>query len=433
MLLIITPAKFDSAMAKLKTHKEQTGIPTEIITLESVYTRYSKGDQAERVKRCIADYHKRSGYHFFLLAGDADIFPVRYTKTDREDPNAFNTAFYPTDLYYAALYKQDGSFDNWDTNGNGYYGELNGETHAGLINIDNANFVPAVAVGRIPASNLQEAAIYVNKVIRYEKMAYSADWSKKAMLMATNDWLIDACHTQERIAQEYLSGYTSTILSSKGSPCSGAGSLTSSAVTEGFNRGVGLVGYIGHGGISELQIPGGGWGVYCISQLTNTYQLPIMAVAACGTSAFAVLPPYESYVDVNNAVHYGTNRGEKFTSPPPQPSCMQAWPDPDQDLATHLTVRTEAGVAAYLGGVTGMQMSEPIEYFFLGLSICRTVGEAWQYMVRHYYAVQNLPTALDQPDWTAVFRVHQPWKYMLFGDPSLRIGGIPAPERFNAI
>ena len=423
VLLIITPSKFLSAINILKVHKEQTGILTTIVTLEDVYQDYAQGDQAEKVKRCIAAYHRKQGCRFVLLVGDSDTFPVRYTKTDRKDQNAFNTAFYPTDLYYAALYKEDGSFDDWDANHNGYYGELNGETHTGQINIDQVNLMPTVAVGRVPASTLNEVNRYVQKVIHYEQQAYGANWVKNTLLMATNDWIPDACRVQERIAGNYLKGYANKILSTTGSPCTGAGSLTSSAVTKEFNRGVGLVGYIGHGTSSDLAIPGGFWGVSNIPQLTNVDRIPVMAASACATAEFATLPPYNAYVDVNNVKHQGTDNGEHFTSVPPQPSCLQTLNDPDQDLATHLTVRTNAGVITYLGGVTGMQLYEPLEYFFQGLSSYATVGEAWQWMVRHYYEVQGQPGTLNKPNWVAVARVHQPWKYMLFGDPSLRISG----------
>src|SRR5665647_1146430 len=105
MLLIITPSGFLSAVTPLKIHKDQTGILTTIVTLENVYRDYTQWDKAEKVKCCIAD-HQKQGYRFVMLVGDSDTFPVRFTKTDRYDPNAFNTAFYPTDLYYAALYKQ---------------------------------------------------------------------------------------------------------------------------------------------------------------------------------------------------------------------------------------------------------------------------------------------------------------------------------------
>jgi hypothetical protein len=264
---------------------------------------------------------------------------------------------------------------------------------------------------------------YAKKVIRYEHKAYGASWTKNALLMATHDWGLYACKVQEKIAQDYLNGYKSTLLFTVGSPCSGAGSLAASAVTNNLNRGVGLVGYIGHGDISVLQIPNDYWGVNNIPQLTNFDYLPIMVTSACETGHFASLPPYFAYLDINNVQHTGTINGEQFTSVPPQPSCLQKLNDPDEDLATNLTVRTDAGVVAYFGGVTGMQNSYPYEYFFQGLPNYPTIGQTWQWMVRHYYEVQNLPQSLSNPSWGTVAAWHQPWKFMLFGDPSLRIGG----------
>ena len=122
MYLIITPSKFESEIIPLKEHKEKTGILTTIITLEDIYNTYPGKDKAEMVKRCIADFHKKQGIRFAMLIGDSDTFPVRFTKTDRKTAAAHNTAFYATDLYYAALYKDDGKFNNWDDNKNGYYG-----------------------------------------------------------------------------------------------------------------------------------------------------------------------------------------------------------------------------------------------------------------------------------------------------------------------
>jgi len=355
-----------------------------------------------------------------LLVGDGDRFPVRYTKTDRKDANAFDTAFYPMDLYYAALYKQDGSFDDWDNNNNGYYGELHGETHTGSINIDLVNLVPIVAVGRVPASTLEEVNRYVQKVIRYEN-SEDRSWAANALLAATHDWQFDACHVMERIARNVLKRFQVTLLFSAGSPCDGAGNLTPGAITSALNRGVGLFGYIGHGDVGSLATGNGYWDAPEVAQLTNSKELAVMLVAACSTAMFATLPPYSAYTDINGNNHVGTVGGEVFNARPPQPACLQRWSDPDNDLATLLTVRTDAGAVAYLGGVTGIQMYEPVEYLLQGLVSHPTLGEAWQWMVAHFYNVQGVPGTLSQPDWFAVARMHHPWKYMLFGDPSLKV------------
>ena len=91
---------------------------------------------------------------------------MRFTKTDRNVPETYNTAFYATDLYYACLYRQDGSFDDWNANKNQYYGELQGHPpNTGIINVDQVNMIPTVAVGRAPVSTEQELERYINKII----------------------------------------------------------------------------------------------------------------------------------------------------------------------------------------------------------------------------------------------------------------------------
>ena len=421
MLLIITPNDFVEEAKRLRQHKEETGILTTIATLSQIYSTYPGQDEAEKVKRCIAALCAPNGIRYVLLFGDSDLMPVRYTKTDRKHKDAADTAFYATDLYYAALYKPDGSFDDWDSNGNGYYGELHGETHSGPINIDEVSVTPVIAVGRVPASTVAEARTYVDKIMGYEKAALGASWVTKAILMATHDWYPNACTTQDQIAT-HLSGYTTTNMSTMGSPCSSAGTLTTAAVTNSMNQGIGLVGYIGHGSPAGLAFPGG-WGAKDIPSLTNNTKLFTMAVSGCDTAQFATLPPYRAYTDIHGVHHRGTENGEHFSTAPPQPACLQKYHDPDTDLATKITVGSEAGAVAYIGGITGMQYSDPYEYFVEAMPGSWTVGDAWKNMIIRYYQVHGQPGSISSPNWRAVARVHQPWKFMLFGDPSVRIRG----------
>ena len=156
-----------------------------------------------------------------MLVGDSNRFPMRYTVTDRYDPKA-DWAFYSADLYYADLYESDHStFEDWDANDDGYYGELHGEQITGVVNVDAVDTNPDIAVGRVPAENISEVSTYVNKVISYEYNAYQADWAKKALMVATTDFVSDACQTKNTIADTYLSskGYTSTKLYQPGNPC----------------------------------------------------------------------------------------------------------------------------------------------------------------------------------------------------------------------
>ncbi len=421
MFLIITPSRFRDSLLPLKQYKESTGLLTSVVTLDEVYQDYEGIDEAEKVKRCIEDFHRRQGVRYVMLAGDFSAFPARYTVTDRKSDAAVNTAFYPADLYYSALYKKDGSFDDWDGNKNGYFGELFGECHTGPVNVDDVSLDPVVAVGRIPVSTAEEAVCYVNKVIRYETDAYKETSRRKALLMATHDWLSSACKVNERIAGEYLTDYDCIKMNTEGCPCASDRKLAPETLTDMINRGADLVDYIGFGSPSELAIPEGVWGAADAAQLTNG-KLPIMCVSTGSTAVVSAFPPYTPYVDTDGVSHPGINRGEVFEQTPPQPACLQKARDA-ADLAATLTVKTMYGAVAYVGGITGMQMCEPTEYFLQSFQGTKTAGEAWQGMIRLFYKEQGLPGKLNQQYWFAAAKAHQPWKTFLFGDPSLRICG----------
>ena len=92
-----------------------------------------------------------------------------------------------------------------------------------------------------------------------------------------------------------------------------------------------------------------------------------------------------------------------------------------------MTVQSEGGAVAYVGAITGSQpySIELNNHFFEALSAGKTtVGDMWVYMVEKYYQQNQFPVNVDPPDWTVLARFHQPWKFMLFGDPSLRVGGV---------
>jgi len=195
-LLVIAPEEFIESLKPLEAHKNNTGMATKLLSLEKIYRENTGRDEAEKIKQCLAAYNRNSKIQYAMLVGDCEKFPIRYTKTDRyttepSDPT-HNTTYFPTDLYYADLFEHDGSFDDWDRNHNGYFGELQGGKTAGKLNIDAVDLRPDITVGRLPASTHSEARVYVSKVIRYEQSAYGASWSRKALLIATTDWIRDA-------------------------------------------------------------------------------------------------------------------------------------------------------------------------------------------------------------------------------------------------
>ncbi|MCD4655165.1 hypothetical protein K8T06_14685 [bacterium] len=422
-LLIITPGEFKNSLISLKNHKNNTGITTRIIELSDIYNQYSGRDKAEKIKNCLVAYRRNNGIRFAMLVGDSDKFPVRYTKTDRKDAKAFDTAFYASDLYYADLFEPNGAMDNWDKNNNGYYGELRGESGTGTINIDDVDLRPDIAVGRIPASTSAEVQKYVNKVIAYENGGYQPAWFKKSLLIATTDWLNDACKTQEEIASKSLTAFTNQKLYSSGNPCANVTVPSANAINTRMNNGIGFVSYIGHGSRTTWH---GCYGTGDISGLTNSGKLPVIFASACGTSEFATQAPYDGYTDINGVNHNGTNGGEVFTRTPPQPACIQIIKNPES-IGEALTVKYDTGAIGYVGCATGAQpwSFDLNKFFFEAYRYGHEfLGGMWNYMIQKFYETHVLPAVISTPDWTKVAEFHQPWKFLLFGDPSLRIGGI---------
>ncbi len=421
-LLILAPQEFLPGLIPLKDFKSRSGMSTEIISLEAICSAFTGRDEAEKVKRCLEHWVRCSGTRYALLVGDNSKFPVRYTRGEGNIPTAFNIGYGPTDLYYADLFESDGTFDDWDRNKNGYFGELQGNLTGGTLNIDDVDLRPDVAVGRVPAHSLEEVQNYVAKVINYES-CMPQSWARKALLIATTDWVANACSTQELIASQYLKGYQIHRLYSQGNPCMATTPPSPAEVTRYINEGVGLISYIGHGSQQ-------GWhnvfGLSDLAGLTNADKPPVAFASACDTSWFAQQPPLDSYLDVNGVNHAGTLHGEVFSAPPAAPACLQPGPEVNT-MGVDFLVERNTGAIAYVGCHTGAQPYgiDLAKFFFEALSLGNTIlGDIWRQMATKYYQVHVPPLVVNPPDWTKVAEFHQPWKFFLFGDPSLRLWGI---------
>ncbi len=467
-LLIIAHEDFIEPLKELQEWKTRTGIRTGLISWQE-YDRYTSWgwDTPERIKKGIELAQKTYGVKYVMLVGDSDMLPVRYTYTDRT--KADNTpggqtigygAYFAGDLYYADLYKQDGTFDNWDYNDNHIYGQLHGEYFTNdPINIDRIDMIPDVAVGRIPARTVTDVENYVNKVIDYETRTYeeertgtTTEWFKSALFIVpyspADDLDVIYLDAKENIARDSLTTARDFELTRLYDPLvSGtAASLTDGTPTEELikywiHSGVGFVNYGGHG---NRDVWDGVFYTWTLGNVTfHNSKLPIVLSVGCGTAQFAVQPPYETYVDINGRTHLGIDNGELWPTPPnpptlPQPASLQT--DIHDSFPEHmLCYYPNKGAIGYVGCVTAAQAWSKIldEYFFQGYDEGVTLGDMWTNMVTQY--CENSKTVSGYTlgpigrgensiksggDWFKVAGYHQPIKFMLFGDPSLRVGGL---------
>jgi hypothetical protein len=440
--LILAPDHFLSALQPLKQFKDATCRPARLIGLTQVYTNYAGADEAERVKRCIAHYRQTFGVDYVVLVGDVDQFPARYRwwgLTNQEN-------WAVSDLYYADLYKSGTTtFDDWDANNNGLYGEIEFAPD-GFINNDNIDFLPDVAVGRIPASNVAEVNAYVRKAIGYELWTTeSAAWFKRAGLY-TGDWNVSDNTIMDQIAASLSNEAFALTKRYWDWQNNQAPAGVPGVITNDVNAGVGFMSYIGHGNSGAWASLGFGTGQ--LLQLTNTSRLPVVFAASCDTSYFAPFGRMHPYLDVNGTGHWGTANGENLPPGPyphtslPHPACVQTggvWNAGnyyrfDQDcLGESFLFGLPAGgsgCVAYLGERSGGQItSRELNQQFFGAydSGLRFLGDLWNSALREYYTNHNLGAAntwwRTADHWADGHVFDEPQKFHLFGDPSLVVGG----------
>ncbi len=197
-LVIISPSAFSKALQPLIDHKNRYGVETMLKTTEEIYSEYNGFDEAEQIKYFIKDALEQFNIKYVLLVGglkstiyakprdNANIgttgwhVPVRYSNVKTGGDPGF-----PSDLYYADIYKEGGAFETWDSDGDNILAEWHSENPDDII-----DYAPDVAVGRLASSTVKELTEVINKIITYETTTYESDWFKK-MVVYSGDGFLD--------------------------------------------------------------------------------------------------------------------------------------------------------------------------------------------------------------------------------------------------
>ncbi len=429
LLLVIAPEAFHPALLDFAAHKKQLQVPTELVSLEKVLSKEKGVDDPEKLKRFLYRQWRQRSAGYVLLVGDVDVMPVRYMVLDRVTPAAFDYAFYPSDLYYSDVAKADGSFDDWNAQKEGfhaqYFGEVRGEKNKGEpINYDQVHYLPELAVGRWPVSTPEEVSIVARKSIEYEysAMCGTNEALKRAAFIAVGGW-VDSRPLLRNLAAK-LERHWQIEQRSYADKSQTAAELPPNheQVRGLFNAGVGLVVHTGHGQPDAWE--------QCFSagdlaKLTNSSAQPIVISAGCSTAYFAPLPPYGAYVDVNGKEHVGTDNGEKFMEPPPMAAPYQRGKYNGTGLGEQMLKSEGKGAVAYIGCNTGSQPCglTLVEGFVNAVAESRgaRLGDCWMAAIRHYYEKERLATLKPDSGWYPPSIFFQGMKFMLFGDPSLKL------------
>lgn len=148
--VIITPSAFSSSFQVLADWKTRKGIPATVWTREQIEIQYPCWDVQQSIRAFLTDC-RDEGVVYVLLAGDHDMLPGRYVE-------GFDDELILSDLYFADNDDAVPGEDLWDLDGDHVWGEPE----------DSIDAHPDFWVGRASVNSVEEADIFVEKVLLYE-------------------------------------------------------------------------------------------------------------------------------------------------------------------------------------------------------------------------------------------------------------------------
>ena len=249
-MLIICGDTYVSSMEDFVNWKIAKGIPTEIVSINSV------GNSQNEIADYIADYYNNNNNTFVLLVGD------------HADVNCFDMGI-------------SGSGETlWSDTRYGY--------------ISGSDSYPEVLIGRFSASSVADLATQINRTLEYEKTPAQGDWYKKAVGIGSAEGAgfgdngeADWEHLRNIRTDLMSFGFTEVYELYDGSQGGedADGNPNSSMVSEVMNDGVTVFNYTGHGGQNGMST--GSYSSGDINNETNYGKYPMVTSVACNNGTFA--------------------------------------------------------------------------------------------------------------------------------------------------
>lgn len=284
-MVIVSPEDFLSQARRLaETHEHYDALSVAVVSDVEVYNEFSSGTKdATAYRRLMKMLYDRAGTdsslrpQYLLLFGDGSFDNRKILKN--------NTS---VDIYRLLTYQSESSFSDVDSyTTDDYFALLDDGTGDDIVKDQMA-----VAVGRIPVYDVEQAENVVNKIIRYIENEDLDDWKNQAIFLADdgdgNEHIRSAdtvCNYTQLLYPEllakklYFDSYEQEVTST--------GEYYPSLKKEFIDyvqSGVLMVNYNGHGGIY-------GWAneqVLTVDDIDNFYntRLPLWVTATCDFSRF---------------------------------------------------------------------------------------------------------------------------------------------------
>jgi hypothetical protein len=217
--LVITPAAFLGAAERLLERRRSQGLASKAVTLEEIAAVFGHGASTAEAIHSFLSYAyqswSRPSPRYVLLLGDSSY-----------DPRNFMGSSQPAPL--PALWTKTSYL--WTV------------TDPLLAAVNGDDDLPDLALGRLPATTLDQAQALVGKVLDWEISGQGLGGT--AVLVADNpDAAGDFEGDVDDIRTSFLAGRNTTTIK-----LSELGDATRPAILDAFDQGASFMSYVGHGG-----------------------------------------------------------------------------------------------------------------------------------------------------------------------------------------
>ncbi|NLK50510.1 MAG: T9SS type A sorting domain-containing protein [Candidatus Cloacimonetes bacterium] len=148
--------------------RQSQGFIIEYADINTILAENNGANDADKLRNYLKSQYEASPFTYLLLVGDHDVVPVAYLTPE---PNGYDLV--PSDFFYSDL------SSDWDSNGNGKYGEYSSGVGEGDWLID---FTPEVFVGRLSTNSFMELGNIASRIVAFE--TDTTGYRNKALLPA---------------------------------------------------------------------------------------------------------------------------------------------------------------------------------------------------------------------------------------------------------
>ncbi|HDQ70994.1 MAG TPA: hypothetical protein ENN19_02730 [Chloroflexi bacterium] len=275
--VVVTHARFETALAPLLAHRAAQGLRTALVETEAIYDHFGDGRMdPQAIKAFLSHaYANWAGdpLTYVLLVGDATYDPRGYQVDS-------NPTFLPAYLDDVDPWMGETATDHW-------YADLTGDD------------LPDLRLGRLPVNTADEASAVVEKIVTYEAHPLPERWNDQLLFGADNPSTAGDHHADSDSEYETYAtpayGYRGTRVyfsETAGEPhLYTQASAAQDALIAAFNQGALLYTYFGHASwhqeaVLETDNYAPLFHLDHISRLDNARRWPVMLHMTCFTGRY---------------------------------------------------------------------------------------------------------------------------------------------------